>query len=236
MVNGNNDIYINDVKITADILEEQWMESVATINDNMYTFEFGSDNSALSVDNYMTGSFAEGELQILDRSNFVVELEGYEDPFLFHIKANTGTGDMLVVHYPRMEQVTARVEQDWQSNFDEVTINATLFAGDWEVTAKTEGKEINGTTATPDGEGPGIGNVLTFYSNGSGLFGNDQFTFEFIDDSNLALISTGETEYTLIHFETFNGTDEVSIWNMNSDWNNGSFEQQWLRLDLVKQD
>ena len=43
---GNNDIYINDVKITADILEEQWMESVATINDNMYTFEFGSDNRA----------------------------------------------------------------------------------------------------------------------------------------------------------------------------------------------
>ena len=54
----------------------------------------------------------------------------------------------------------------------------------------------------------------------------------------MALITAGETDYTLIHFESFNGSNEVSIWNMNSGWSqdNTSFEQDWIQLDLVKQE
>ncbi|MBT8219538.1 MAG: hypothetical protein KJP00_06930 [Bacteroidia bacterium] len=235
---GSNDIYINDVLITADLLEGLWMETVSTIDDDMYTLELNANNTALSIDNYMTGTYSEGEVEFLDKSNYVVELDGYEEPFLFHITANDGNGGMTVIHFIPMEQVNVKVEQEWTNVFDESTLDANLLAGDWEVTAKTDGREVNGSVATPEGEGPEVGNILKFYSNGSGEFGQDQFTFTFLDDSNMSLISAGETEYTLIHFVSFNGTNEMTVWNMYSEYNEttGAFEQEWLQMDLVKQE
>ena len=234
---GSNNVYVGGQLITADILDAQWMETVATINENRYTFDLTSSSEVLGVDNYMTGTYVNGSLEILDRSNFALQLEGSEDPILFHITSNSGSTELSIVHFLEFDEVDVKVQQDWTNDFTTPTLSAALIDGNWEVTAKSAGREINGQTASPDDEGPEVGNVLTFYSNGTGLFGQDQFTFEFIDANNMVLVTAGETDYTLIHFEAFNGTNEMTIWNMNSDWNemNTSFDQDWIQLDMVKQ-
>jgi len=234
---SSNNVYVNDQLITSDIIDEQWMETVSSINGHRYTFDLTSDNEVLGVDNYMTGTYVDGSLVVLDRSNFALELEGNELPLLFHITSNNGSTGLDIIHFQEFDGVEVKVQQDWTSDITTPTLSAALLAGNWEVTASSAGKEVNGQSGTPSDDGPQVGNVLIFNSNGTGTFGQEEFTFSFIDDNNIALISAGETDYKLIQFESFNGTNELSIWTMDSEWDETytTFEQDWLELDLTKQ-
>lgn len=225
--------------VTGEYTDVVATETVSDIPYNYNTFKADPGiNSSLYIDNWEYGMYEVyyNLIPLHTYTTYWLDVEEGGDEILVLITNNEDGNNIETTSVGFFEDQGQQykfqaVTKFLRSNGSEPTITAEEFAGQWQVTAKTETRD--GVAVDPaDSYTPPVGAILTFNADGSAELGDPNPGSWFaLDESNIVVVSP-EGDETLVHITGFNApAGELSTF---SRWMEGDFLYEML-LSLEKQ-